>query len=612
MDPRAARALPHEGATWKEDLGLLRTVFRLAALRPSSLVAPVALGVAAILLRLATFVLFLPLVQGVLSGDFGRLERIGALGPLVPDAGTDTMPLVLGGAILALSAARASCAYGSRLLLARRCEHASARLSALLLQSHLGFGQQYYDLSRLGDNVRRVQELPARIPHLIRDLERTFRSILALALYGAVMMLLSAPLALAAGVVLGAYYFAAGRSAARLDTLQAGLDDADEALGKATHELLLNLPLVRLSGQQAREAEAHLREVDRRARAQRAERRLAELVEPVRETFDVVVLLAFLAGAALWFGELAASSAPLYVIFFLIFRRAMGDFSRVLQIPVQRARLRRLTHALLGSIDPANKFIVPGGARSLPPLRKGIELRDLRFRYVRQDRGLRGLSAFIPSGERTFLVGATGSGKSTLLSLLLRLYDCPPDSIFFDDMDIRSFDVDSLRSRIVFSDSEPRFFDDTLRRNVCYGAGDVSEEGLRIAARRAQVLDVVDALPEGFETRAGDRGTRLSSGERQRLALLRVFLSDADVILLDEATSALDAGTEARVLRELWQHAKDRTIVVVAHRLTNIGPTDHVVVLKDGRCVEQGPRDALLAQDGELARLWRSQRLSGA
>jgi len=310
--------------------------------------------------------------------------------------------------------------------------------------------------------------------------------------------------------------------------------------------------------------------------------------------------------------DLGAAAVSRYVIFFLIFRRAMSSFGQLQRIPAEWEHRREDLTRLFSTLDERGKFVVPEGSREFERLGSGIEACDLTFAYADKAPVLRNVSLRIPSGERTTIVGATGSGKSTFLQLVLRVYDCPPGSIRLDGIDIRELRTGSLLARVAYASSESLFFHDTIRRNVTYGLGQVDEGRLREAAARAQALTLIDSLERGFDEVVGDQGTRLSTGERQRLSLIRVFLRDPEVILFDEASSALDAATEARVLEELDKFAVGRTLVVVAHRLSGLGSDDHVVVFQEGRVEEQGRRDALLAVDGEFARLWRAQRLPSA
>jgi ATP-binding cassette subfamily B protein len=257
------------------------------------------------------------------------------------------------------------------------------------------------------------------------------------------------------------------------------------------------------------------------------------------------------------------------------------------------------------ALDASDKLVVPSGTRPFTGLRRSLRVDGLTFAYKRRA-VLDGISLEIEAGRTSYVVGATGSGKSTLFKLWTRLYDCPPGSIFFDGVDIRELRTEDVLERVSYCPSRPLLFDDTIRRNVSYGLGDIDEAELWKAARQARLDDFLESLDAKLDEVVGPRGSQISVGESQRLALMRLFLMRPDLILLDEATSGLDSATEEEIWRELDGRFAGRTIVVIAHRLSMIPASSPVIVMNQGRVVEHGERDQLLAQDGEFARLWRA------
>ncbi|MDG1168376.1 MAG: ABC transporter ATP-binding protein [Sulfitobacter sp.] len=241
-----------------------------------------------------------------------------------------------------------------------------------------------------------------------------------------------------------------------------------------------------------------------------------------------------------------------------------------------------------------------------------IELKGLTHHYGRARGGLQGLDLTIKPGERIGLVGRSGAGKSTLVKLLLRFYDAEGGQILIDGQDIAGLTQDSLRRHIGMVQQDSSLLHRSVRDNILYGRPDAGEEAMIAAAKRAQahefILDLSD--PEGrrgYDARVGERGVKLSGGQRQRITLARVILKNAPILLLDEATSALDSEVEAAIQETLYGMMAGKTVIAIAHRLSTIAEMDRIVVLDQGRIVEDGSHDALLAQGGLYAEFWNRQ-----
>jgi ABC-type transport system involved in Fe-S cluster assembly fused permease/ATPase subunit len=236
-----------------------------------------------------------------------------------------------------------------------------------------------------------------------------------------------------------------------------------------------------------------------------------------------------------------------------------------------------------------------------------VRFEGVRFGYRADREILKGVDFTVPAGGRLAIVGATGAGKSTISRLLFRFYDVTGGRILIDGQDIRDVRQESLRAAIGVVPQDTVLFNDTIRYNIAYGRPGAAQHEIEHAARLAQVHDFVVSLPEGYDTRVGERGLKLSGGEKQRVAIARTILKDPRILILDEATSALDTGTEQDIQAALRAVARNRTTVVIAHRLSTVVDADEIIVLRDGRVAERGRHAALLARDGLYARMWGLQ-----
>jgi ATP-binding cassette subfamily B multidrug efflux pump len=251
-------------------------------------------------------------------------------------------------------------------------------------------------------------------------------------------------------------------------------------------------------------------------------------------------------------------------------------------------------------------------AKPLVVTRGEVKFENVRFNYGKARPVIDGFTLTVRPGEKVGLIGRSGAGKSTLVNILLRFYDIESGRILIDGQDIADVTQDSLRASIGMVTQDTSLLHRSLRDNILYGRPNASEEDMIKAARRAEAQGFIDHLTDpqgrsGYEAHVGERGVKLSGGQRQRIAIARVMLKDAPILLLDEATSALDSEVEAAIQASLKELMQGKTVIAIAHRLSTIAALDRLVVLDQGRIVEEGDHRSLLAQGGLYARLWSHQ-----
>jgi subfamily B ATP-binding cassette protein MsbA len=380
-------------------------------------------------------------------------------------------------------------------------------------------------------------------------------------------------------------------------------------LSSAIMESLDGVRVVKIENREAYE-EARVEVVIRRRQAHLTKGADARArAGPSTELLMTLITAAVIAYAG-WRSQNGEMTAGAFVAFIGALGLASQSLRQLANLQTVMAEGMVAARRLFAALDVEPEVRERAGAHPLPRGQGTIRFDDVAFAYGGDDKpALDGVTFEAKAGEIVALVGPSGGGKSTILNLIPRFYDPTAGRVTIDGHDVRDVGLASLRRQIALVTQEPFLFDDTVRANIAYGRPDADEAAIEAAARAAAAHDFIGELPDGYDFAVGEGGARLSGGQRQRIAIARAFLKDAPILLLDEATSALDTASEAQVQAALTRLMAGRTTLMIAHRLSTVRRANRIYVIDQGRVVEAGDHDALLAQAGLYARLAGGQDL---
>ncbi len=382
---------------------------------------------------------------------------------------------------------------------------------------------------------------------------------------------------------------------------------ADSASNTLAVDSLLNYETVKYFGNEAHEAARYDAELGRWEEARRKNRLTLFALNAGQALIVALAMTASMALAArdvsraqMSVGDFVLINAFMMQLFMplnflgMVYREIKGSLAAI--------------EEMFGLLAVRPRVADRPGARALAVSGARVEFRDVAFRYQAEREILRGVNLRIEPGTKLAVVGASGSGKSTLVKLLFRFHDASEGAILIDGQDIRDVTQQSLRAAIGIVPQDTVLFNDTLLENIRFGRPGASDADVQQAVRMAHLADFVAQLPQGLATRVGERGLKLSGGERQRVAIARTILKRPPILVFDEATSSLDSKAERLILTALAEIAHGHTSLVIAHRLSTVVDADCIAVLDDGRVIEQGRHEQLLAAGGAYAALWRNQQ----
>jgi len=552
--------------------------------------------------------LIVPIIdQAFVKGGGNRTATLFGLQRLIPEAplGAWKMISLL---LIGLTLAKGIAEYFSTYLMARIGQSAVLKLrqdlySHLLAQSATFFERHRtnYLVSRL---VTSAAAIETAIVSTVRDMLRESFTLIA---FLAASFFYSWRLTLDALVIAPIIALLTAKFGTALRNLARESFEGSKHLTDTAQEALANQGIVKAYRAEKREAARFTAVAKTIVRANLRSASIAGIAPPTIEMIGIlfVVVILFLGQNEIMQGRMKMAQFIAFLFFLFRTYDPLRKLSR-LQNSMEQA-LAAANHVWEVMDEHATIKEKPN-ARELAPLENLIELREVSFGYASDSRSvLREVSLSVQAGTMVALVGESGGGKSTLTKLLPRFHDPTSGAVLWDGVDLKDATLASLRSHIALVTQETVLFNDSVRHNISYGKPEATDAEIQNAARIAFAHDFIQELPHGYDTIVGERGIFLSGGQRQRLAIARAILVNAPVLILDEATSALDAESERLVQRALANLVRDRTTLVIAHRLSTVRRADVIVVMEAGRIIETGSHSELLARGGQYKRLYELQ-----
>lgn len=579
------------------------------------LIGPVILAILASLFEGISFVLVIPTIKGILSGDFAFVKQTPVLKDIIsillpffsrPNSAIFAILIVCILISVSLKNLFQYLSSATTLFLVRQFAH---NLRKLIFKRYLNFGKLFFDQNSAGGLFQVLVGFSQKIANEIRILNGALYTLFTLVAYIVVMAFISWKLLIATIIIFPVFHCSVTWLVKKIKDSSYYFTQAYSELGKKISNSLSCMALIKAYTAEKREQEWFSYASERVRKYQFSIDKKMALLAPFQETIFVFMILLLVGAIAFLLVREKTGNLAGYIVFFVVLRRSSSSFGAFNNIRSSLASIKGPIKEVMKMFNSHDKHIMKDGTTELKNISKSIEVKRLRFTYPQGARVLKDVSFSASKGEMVAVVGSSGSGKTTLINMIMRFYDPLNGSIAIDGRDIKEFTFKSLRSKIALVSQETFLFNSSIRFNILYGLNrKVEEEELLCAAKKAQIYDFIMTLPKRLDTEIGDRGVKLSGGEKQRISIARAILKGPEVIILDEATSSLDSITEKKIQQAFKELIKNRTAIVIAHRLSTIKNADKIIVLEKGEIVERGTLEELLRKKGQFYLYWEEQK----
>ncbi len=574
-------------------------------LHPWSLPAIIFLGLLASLAEGIGIGLFIPFLENL---DHSEPSSTGvwladALRRVFSAVPSEQRLVVITGCIFLSIVLKACLGFWHRVVLHSLDARFIHHLRSLIVSGLLRVDYGYFSRAQTGELVNTLSNETWRSGEALTELVNFLTKSTALIVYGLLLLLISWQFTVVVLLAMGVIWWSSRRITGRAAVQGREATDASNDATIRQIEVVEGMKTIRVNAREDHEQTSFDAASQRAAEAIRRVAITRDWVTPVYEVLAGGFLVLFLY-TSLSRGE---PLAIMFVFLFVLYR--LQPLVKTLEESrIHIASLSGAVDAVGDLIDRMRQPPKSSGRRQFDGVRREIRFDRVTFSYEQDSAAaLHEVSLSLPPGKTVAIVGHSGAGKTTLVNLLARFYEPDNGSILIDGVSLTEFDLKTWRERIALVSQETYLFNTSIRNNIAYGRLDADLEGIVAAARDAEADNFVRALPDSYETRIGERGCKLSAGQRQRIALARAFVRDPDVLILDEATNALDNVSEEAIKKALERVRGRRSLFVIAHRLSTVMHADLIVVLENGRIVEQGRFQELVDRGGPFATLYRSE-----
>ncbi|TAF08351.1 MAG: ABC transporter ATP-binding protein [Nostocales cyanobacterium] len=593
-----------------------KILLRFAKPYPSLIVITILLGFSGALFNGVSTAIIVPVILKIvgqevnLQGAPGILQFIINPFDSVPESFRNG---VMSGAILSIIALKNLATYLGSLTSSSLTRMIISDMREAGISMLLKVDIEYYSKMKVGDLINRLGAEINRASVFIGDTIRLITLSITVLVFVGLLLSISWQLTIAATAVMASLTLVNQYFINQSKKFGKQISEFSKLYSIAVVEFLNGIKLVKSTGNENREYERIKKLIRIREKADFEAQANSQAIGPLSEVIGIACLLMIVFLSKTLFSEQLTSISTVLLTYLIV-------LLRLLPLIAQLSNLRSSFASIAASIDAVSEFLklddkpfMNNGKLIYKKLKQGVRFKSISFTYPNHEKQvLKDVDLYLPCGTTLALVGGSGAGKSTLADLLPRFYDPTSGYITFDDIDLREFDLASVRKNMGIVSQDTFLFNDSVRNNIAYPKPEATEEEIITAAKLANAYEFISKLPQQFDTVVGDRGVMLSGGQKQRLAIARALLQNPEILILDEATSALDTVSERLVQAAIDELSRDRTTLVIAHRLSTVRKADQIAVLDQGRVVEVGTHEELLQKGGYYSHLYSMQFANNA